>query len=299
MNRSDKPAKFLFFGLLFVAMSFSLSSGVHAAVKDADADGLTDTAEIGTYHTDPNKADTDLDGVSDGQEVLNGTDPLDSSDSVPMANTAPDPGILGAPEKFPWYFARAAGIFAFILLTGSTVFGLVISSRAFMKTIPGADAYELHRSLSLASVIAVVLHFGSFFFEGFLRMTPAEALIPFLFSRTGLVSAMGFDTRIPVALGVIALYLVMTLVLTAEFRTKMPPKVWRIVHYVSFAAYPLFVIHGFMSGTDSGEGWMRAIYAFSVSLVLVLVFTRIIFRTIVPAARRLRAGTPDNGQFSA
>ncbi len=292
----DRFQRFLVVSLLSVTVSFSLLPAVHAAVKDSDADGLTDSGEIQTYKTDPNNPDTDGDGVPDGQEVVNGTNPLDGSDIAPQVADFTDPGILGPSDRFPWFFARAAGIVAFVLLTASTAFGLIMSSRAFLKIVPGADAYEFHRSLSLASVVAVVLHFGAFFFEGFLRMTFAEIFLPFAFVRDGLVSASGFGMTMPIALGIIALYLVITLVLTAEFRTKMPPKVWRIVHYVSFVAYPLFVAHGFMSGTDSPEGWMRAIYLFSVLLVVTLVITRIVVRTIVPAVRRLRVRFSDSGR---
>jgi len=270
-----------------VAFSFFLTA--HAAVKDTDADGLTDQAEIQIYHTDPNNPDTDGDGVSDGQEVQNGTNPLNASDSVPQVKGLDNPGILGAPEKFPWYFGRAAGILAFVLLTASVAYGLVMSSRAFLKIIPGADAYEFHRSLSLASLLAVVLHFGSFLFDGFVRLTFAEALIPYLFERNGWKSVAGYDMKIPIMLGVIAFYLVVVLILTAELRTKMAPKAWRIIHYVTFAAYPLFVLHGFMSGTDSTQGWMRAIYAFSITLVTLLILIRIVSRTVIPIFQRLKS----------
>ncbi len=47
---------------------------------DADADGLTDAAEILVYKTDPNDPDTDDGGVGDGDEVDNLTNPLDPSD---------------------------------------------------------------------------------------------------------------------------------------------------------------------------------------------------------------------------
>ncbi len=44
---------------------------------DTDGDGLTDYEEVTKYHTDPLKADTDGDGLSDGDEVMKyHTDPL-------------------------------------------------------------------------------------------------------------------------------------------------------------------------------------------------------------------------------
>jgi len=49
-------------------------------VKDTDGDGLTDGEEVIEYETDPLDTDTDDGGVTDGQEALNGTDPLDPDD---------------------------------------------------------------------------------------------------------------------------------------------------------------------------------------------------------------------------
>lgn len=266
-------------------------SSVFAAVKDTDVDGLTDEGEAGIYMTDPAMTDSDSDGIPDGQEVIDGTDPLDASDYFLSDRDLSDPGILGSPEKFPWYLSRAAGFAAFILLTASVVFGLVISSRVFLKIVPGADAFESHRSLSLMSVLAVMLHFGALFFDRSFNITVGETLIPFFFSREGVVGAAGFDLRMPLAFGIVAFYLVVILFLTAEFRARMSPKVWRIVHYSSFAAYPLFVIHGFMSGTDSKEGWAIAMYVVSVALVTALILVRIVSRTILPAIRRIRSAS--------
>ena len=44
-----------------------------------DGNGLTNEEEILTHHTNPNLADTDGDGYSDGIEVQNGSDPLNKS----------------------------------------------------------------------------------------------------------------------------------------------------------------------------------------------------------------------------
>lgn len=43
---------------------------------DHDNDGLSKRDELFTYHTNPFLADTDFDGVNDGEEVQNGTNPL-------------------------------------------------------------------------------------------------------------------------------------------------------------------------------------------------------------------------------
>ncbi len=48
-------------------------------MKDRDNDGLPDDYETSVSHTDPNKADTDGDNVTDGNEILLGLNPLEAS----------------------------------------------------------------------------------------------------------------------------------------------------------------------------------------------------------------------------
>jgi hypothetical protein len=47
---------------------------------DRDSDGILDQDETDFFGTDPDAFDTDGDGVGDGEEVFNDTDPLDPSD---------------------------------------------------------------------------------------------------------------------------------------------------------------------------------------------------------------------------
>ena len=44
--------------------------------RDTDGDGLSDFDELYVYGTSPYLADTDSDGIPDGQEIKNGTNPL-------------------------------------------------------------------------------------------------------------------------------------------------------------------------------------------------------------------------------
>jgi len=78
--KNIKPA-IIIFSLLIVG-SFSLfamaqesSMDARAVFKDSDKDGLSDDEEK-VYETDPNNADSDADGYSDGVEVRSGYAPL-------------------------------------------------------------------------------------------------------------------------------------------------------------------------------------------------------------------------------
>lgn len=272
---------------LFLSILFVLGFGTHfafGAIKDTDVDGLSDESEVNMYQTDPLVFDTDGDGVGDGQEVLDGTDPLDKNSSSIAMLSIQDPGLLGSSQKFAWYLGRASGILAFTLLTGVVVFGLMMSSRAFNKFIPGAIIYETHRFLSWLALATVVLHFSSFFFDSFMKLNIMEALVPFTMSRD-FPTALGYNMGLTVALGVIAFYLMLILIFTSEFRSKMSPKTWRAIHYVSAVAYFLFIAHGFLTGTDSTEWWMRALYATSASMVFFLILIRILSRNLIPSIR--------------
>ena len=50
-----------------------------ATSADNDADGLSDSLEVYTYHSDPHRADTDADTQTDGEEVLAGSNPTNSA----------------------------------------------------------------------------------------------------------------------------------------------------------------------------------------------------------------------------
>ena len=75
-----------------------LAASAPAAGADRDGDGLLDVDESKTYGTNPDVSDTDGDGVGDGAEVGNGTDPLKNQGTpMPTGPTGPLPTPTGAP----------------------------------------------------------------------------------------------------------------------------------------------------------------------------------------------------------
>src|SRR5581483_8386900 len=78
-----------------------------------------------------------------------------------------------------------------------------------------------------------------------------------------------------VAFGIVAGYLMAALWLSERIRPWIGYRAWRALHFGSFAAYVLATGHGLASGTDTTAGWAFAMYAISVSGVLVLLAARL------------------------
>ncbi len=71
---------------------------------DTDADGLSDGEEVFQYQTDPTVADSDGDGAEDGEEVNYGFDPLDSESRPyqkgwPITPASEKDGLPAAPAQ--------------------------------------------------------------------------------------------------------------------------------------------------------------------------------------------------------
>lgn len=61
--------------------------GTHPNLADSDGDGLSDYAESALLGTNPLKADSDGDGMKDGNELVAGTSPLDTSSVLHLSLT--------------------------------------------------------------------------------------------------------------------------------------------------------------------------------------------------------------------
>lgn len=275
-HRNSNRATILF--ALFCGLIWQ-GAFVHASItpKDSDRDGLTDAAEQNTYHTDPITSDSDGDAIADGQEVSETTDPLDPRDHT-LQNLMDElrANPLQSGESLAWYIGRASGILTFVLITIVVVNGLLISTRLVFKVLPPALNLEMHHFLSWMALLATAGHFGSFFFDKYVRLSISDVFIPFTISRN-FPSALGFDLGWTIGLGTLALYAFLTLVITSQLKGKyLSVSVWRKVHFSSFAAYLLMLGHALFTGTDSATWWLASVYALSAVLVFGLTVLRLV-----------------------
>src|SRR5581483_3244573 len=138
-----------------------------------------------------------------------------------------------------WYTTRGAGTVTLILLTGVVVLGIVTSTRWKSEDWPRFLIAALHRNFSLFLVAFGLLHIVTALFDPavFLGL---KALIPF-----------ASDYRpLWLSLGVISGDLILAIVLTSLLRDRLGYLAWRIIHWLTYASWPLAMLHSLGTGTD-------------------------------------------------
>ena len=78
-----------------------------------------------------------------------------------------------------------------------------------------------------------------------------------------------------VGLGQISMYLMIFVVVSFYLKRWISYRVWRTLHYLSFAVFALGLLHGLFSGTDSAGLPMLLVYWSSAISVVGLIVYRI------------------------
>jgi len=157
-----------------------------------------------------------------------------------------------------WLLARAAGLSAYILLTASMVAGLTLKSRILGRAVRPAAITDVHRTLAIAGLGALALHGIALVLDSTVTITPLALLIP------------GLSPYRPVLTGVGVVAGEFMALITASFwvRKRIGTKVWRKLHWFSYAAFVAASVHGIGSGSDSGRPAVMGIYAGALAAVV-------------------------------
>ncbi len=172
--------------------------------------------------------------------------------------------IASAPSAF-WYTTRGAGIAALLLLSASVILGILDVSRWSSPRWPRFVVDGAHRTVSLLALSVVAIHLLTTLLDGYTQIGLRDAFVPFLSSYR----------PIWLGLGALAFDLLLAVGLTSIFRQRLGHRTWRAVHWASYACWPVALVHGFGSGTDSASIWMLALSAGCVVAVLAALAWRI------------------------
>jgi sulfoxide reductase heme-binding subunit YedZ len=185
-------------------------------------------------------------------------------------------------DQVPWFAARGAGAVSLLLLSASVSLGLVTVTRFQRDGWPRFLNYELHRRISLLSVVFLGVHIVAAVADPFTHLGIAAALVPLASTYR----------PIPVALGVVSVYLFVALIATSLLRKHVGQRAWRAIHWTSYAMWPLAVVHGMASGTDALAPWMLAVEIGSMAVVAAALAWRLQARDHLSAADAARLPRP-------
>jgi sulfoxide reductase heme-binding subunit YedZ len=146
---------------------------------------------------------------------------------------------------FLWYLNRGSGVVLLVLLTVTTVLGVVALGNRSGRGLPRFVSQALHRNLALLSVVLLAGHVVSAVVDEYVDIRWWQAFLP--------VGA----TYEPVwlGLGAVALDLIAVVVVTSLLRHRMPHRAWRLLHVSAYGLWLMSLLHGIGMGTDLGGGW--------------------------------------------
>jgi len=193
--------------------------------------------------------------------------------------------IDAATQSFMLYYA---GVFALVGLTASVGVGLLATDRIFLTPGHRVMAQAVHRAVSFAALAFLVIHIVSEILAQ--RVHVIDAFIPFLSPyRTFYIG-----------LGTIASDLILLVVVTSIVRKRFAARGkawrWRAVHYASYAAFVLGVLHGLMAGREA-DPYVDWSYGFAIAATALALVVRFLAVSLRP--ERSLAARPGAGQFSA
>jgi hypothetical protein len=165
-----------------------------------------------------------------------------------------------------WYLTRATGVVSLLLLTGVIVLGI----RGPMR-LPASPRWPrfaldtLHRDLSLLAVALIVVHVVAAVLDGFAPISLVDGLIPLHSSYRPLW--LGF--------GALAFDLMLALIITSLIRRRLGYRAWRAVHWLAYASWPVAVLHGLGTGSDTKQVWSLALTFACLLVVSAAVIGRV------------------------
>lgn len=176
-------------------------------------------------------------------------------------------------ERLPWYVTRISALLAYLALAGSTVYGLLLSTKVLDRIAHRPVSFTLHQDLAGIGVALALVHAAVLMIDKSVPYSPAQVLVPFT----------GPYRPLWVGVGQVALALSLLVLLSFYVRKRIGTQTWRSIHCLSFVAFVGATVHGLMAGSDSSAQWVYGTY---LALTVVVVFLTTYRIVLALGARR-------------
>jgi sulfoxide reductase heme-binding subunit YedZ len=131
------------------------------------------------------------------------------------------------------------------------VLGLTTTARARARNWPGFAQQELHRRISMLSMVFLAIHILTSVLDTYVHIGWAAIVVPFTSSYS----------RFWVGMGTVAFDLMVAVFVSSLLRPRIKPGTWRGIHWLAYGCWPIALAHTFGLGTDAGEPWVIALGA--------------------------------------
>ncbi|HEX4256118.1 MAG TPA: hypothetical protein VH089_13570 [Streptosporangiaceae bacterium] len=205
-----------------------------------------------------------------------------------LAVTSAGHVVLTASDHF---LLKYGGVFALLALTGSVCMGVVAADRIVMTPGHRVLAQAVHRAVSFGALAFLIIHIVLEIAAPHLEESQTQhvhildAFIPFLSQYRTFYMAEG-----TIASDIIVL-LVITGIIRRRFTAGGHAWKWRIIHYSSYAALILGVLHGLLAGRKAIGSFVYWSYGIVIVLVALAVLVRIL-ATSLSSREVVRGASP-------
>jgi sulfoxide reductase heme-binding subunit YedZ len=174
--------------------------------------------------------------------------------------------LASAGPSVYWYLTRATGTVALLLLSGAVVLGVVDVRRWSAPAWPRFVVDSLHRNVALLAMVFLALHIITSVLDSFASVSLLDAFIPFA----------GAYRPFWLGLGAVAFDLLLAVTITSLLRQRIGLPAWRAIHWLTYASWPITLLHGLGTGSDVKVTWMLALTLACLAAVLAAVLVRAI-----------------------
>ncbi len=178
-----------------------------------------------------------------------------------------------AKQSWPWYITRASGLVAAVVLVVLILSGVGLITGYTFKLLEPLTAWATHRALGILFGVSVLIHGTALLFDKYVPFTIAQVLLPFASNYRPVTIAGHHLGSLYVALGIIAGYLLLAMIISSLLWIDKKPHTWKAFHFLAYLVMIFVFFHALYLGTDLAHGVFRIIWIiFGIVVAIAIIF---------------------------
>ncbi|MEZ4672084.1 MAG: ferric reductase-like transmembrane domain-containing protein [Anaerolineae bacterium] len=173
--------------------------------------------------------------------------------------------VLSDDVKLSWHLVRSTGISAYLLMVGSMIWGLLMSTQFVKNWSPGPLSMTVHSTLSWLAVVLAFTHALLLLWDTYFSYSLTDLFVPFT----------GPYRPEAVGLGTLAFWISLLITISFSVKKRIGNRAWKWIHMLSYVGFVMVTLHGLFAGTDGQQRGFQIMIAVSVCIVVLMLGMRL------------------------